>query len=296
MRHWLNRRGVARLLAITALVGTARALPSPQFPSLPPNEFVRQAVAHEVDERSTHNDRFMYRLRKLTPEKTETREYVETEAGTVGRLLALNDQPLSTEVARNENARLEKLLQDPALQRDRARKQKEEEQRIRRMVGALPDAFLYQYAEVEPGKNGPLVRLTFKPNPTFDPPTRELKVYPGMEGSVWIDPERMHLVKIEAQLFRDVDFGWAFLGRLYKGGRFVVEQTQIEPEHWETTHMVLSFEGRALIFKSLHIHEEETRSDFRRVGPALTLAQGIDLLRKVDANAVLSAQRQLPPQ
>ncbi|HZQ90924.1 MAG TPA: hypothetical protein VFA60_03940 [Terriglobales bacterium] len=262
----------------------------PPAPGLPAsaNDLVREAVNKEAKQ-NDRNSRFMYRGRKQTPEKTETKEYVETNDGTVARLIQLNDQPLAPDVQKAEQKRLQRLLSDPNVQRDRQRKQKEDENRVTRMVRALPDAFLYEYDGVEPGKYGESVKLKFKPNPNFNPETRELKVYEGMEGQMYIDLASHRLLRLEAHLFRDVDFGWGILGRLYKGGKFVVEQSRIEPEHWETTGLTIDMSGRALLFKSLRFDTRETASDFRRVAPGLTLAQGVELLQKFDPSAPVSA-------
>ena len=88
------------------------------------------------------------------------------------------------------------------------------------MLSSLPDAFLYTYAGEQPGPNGsPLVHLTFKPNPKFNPPNHETMVYLGMQGDMLIDPKAARIAKIDGTLFKDVDFGWGILGRLYKGGQ-----------------------------------------------------------------------------
>ena len=102
------------------------------------------------------------------------------------------------------------------------------------MLTSLPDAFLYTYAGTQPGPNGDeLVHLTFKPNPNFNPPNHETAVYQGMQGDMLIDPKAMRIAKIDGTLFKDVDFGWGILGRLYKGGKFFIEQRDVGGGHWE---------------------------------------------------------------
>jgi len=149
------------------------------------------------------------------------------------------------------------------------------------MVKALPDAFLYQYDGFEPGKNGPqLIRLKFKPNPDYNPPNRELQVYQGMEGTMLIDPSDERLVKIEAHLFKGVNFGWGILGHLDPGGQFEVGQSRVGGDRWEVTEMRLKFTGKILLFKSLNISEHETAFDYRRAPNNLSFTQGIEFLKK----------------
>jgi hypothetical protein len=282
--------GVAWLcLALGAVFATAGDKQQAAQLEVSANDLVREAVNQELHP-PAHPERFMYRMRKQTPEKVEIKEYVETDAGTIARLVAINDQPLSPEVQSNEDARLEQLIKNPELQKHRQRKQQEDEERVNQMVRALPEAFLYQYDGADAGKPGDLVRLKFEPNPKWVPASRELKIYQGMKGTMWIDPKAHRMVRLEATLFRDVDFGWGILGRLYAGGKFAVSESEIANGRWETTNMNLDFTGKELMFKSLRIKDQETLTDFHRVPDKLSLAEGIDLLRKVDPGTVLAQQ------
>jgi len=149
------------------------------------------------------------------------------------------------------------------------------------MVRALPDAFLYQYDGFEPGKNGQqVIRLKFKPNPDYDPPNRELQVYQGMEGTMLVDPSDERLAKIQARLFKGVNFGWGILGHLDPDGQFEVAQSRVGGDRWEVTEMRLRFTGRILLFKSLNINEHETAFDYRRAPENLSFIQGVEFLKK----------------
>ena len=105
------------------------------------------------------------------------------------------------------------------------------------------------------------MHLKFTPNPKFDPPNHETAVYVGMQGDMVIDENAMRIAKIDGTLFRDVDFGWGILGRLYKGGKFIIEQRDVGGR-WETVRETLQFNGRILLFKSLTIDSTETRNRF----------------------------------
>ena len=279
------RLGVAALaLSLSAVM----ALPqqSPPKPDLPANpaDLVRQAVAHENQPESdkTH---YMFRLIKRKPERTETREMIETDQGVIGRLLLVNGQPLSPEDRDKEDKRLHRLVSDPQQLAQKLKSQKEDDRRTRNMVAALPDAFIYEYAGLKTEQPwGELVMLKFKPNPSFDPPQRETMVYRGMQGSMAIAIPANHIAKIEAKLFRDVTFGWGILGHLDQGGQFIVEQKPVEGtsgSHWEPSHMVLQFTGKALLFKTIKISDDELTSDYRPVRD-MTVAQAVDLLKKHD--------------
>ena len=269
---------------LCVLLGGAAAAPQTPpaaTPQVPAQELVRRVIANE-DKASKEHMRFLYRLRTETPKTGAiTKELVETDEGVVARLIAVNDKLPTAEERQKDDERLQKLASDPQARDAKRKQQKEDEERTTRMVKALPDAFLYQYDGFEPGKNGQqLIRLKFKPNPDYDPPNRELQVYQGMEGTMLVDPSDERLVKIEAHLFKGVNFGWGILGHLDPGGRFEVGQSRVGGDRWEVTEMRLKFTGKILLFKSLNINEYETAFDYRRAPDNLSFVQGIEFLKK----------------
>ena len=258
----------------------AAAQERPLTPTQPAVELVRRMVKNEEQSGKT-GERFIYRLRSENQKGTVTKDLVETKDGLVARVIAINDQPLTDAQRERENQRLQRLVNDEKQRAEKLKRQKEDEVRVTRMVRALPDAFLYEYDGTEPGPNGVLLlRLKFKPNPKFDPPSRELQVYKGMEGTMLIDPRYERLVRIEATLVRDVKFGWGIIGHLDKGGRFLVAQRNIGNGVWRTTEMDLNFTGKVLLFKSLKIKSHDTASHFRRVPDQLSFVEGVALLNR----------------
>lgn len=254
----------------------------PHGQSLPasPKDLVRRVVANELKDDPGH---FMYRdTRERENGTLETKQMIETRDGVVGRLILINGKPLTPAQRDKENKRLNRLLSDPAAMASKRKEQQEDTARVRRMVGALPDAFTYAYDGTEAGPHGELVVLKFAPNPNYDPPGREQQVYTGMQGTMLIDATAERIVKIDGILFRDVSFGWGILGKLDRGGRFIVEQADVGGGHWEPTRMVLDFTGHLLIFKSLKIRSTDITGDYHLVPDDLTVAQGLEMLRKID--------------
>src|SRR5437868_5186096 len=214
------------------------------------------------------------------PGRFTTRQYVETNDGTVARALAYNHQPLTADQQRKEEARLQKLSHDPEAQQKHRKDAQEEDERVKKMLKAMPDAFLYQYDGVEEGPQGRLVKLRFTANPNFDPPNRETQIYRGMEGTMLIQIAEKRLAVLNANLVRSVSFGWGILGHLDPGGHFIVRQTKIAADRWETTDMTLKFTGRALFFHKINIDEHDTESAFQRIPDNLSLSQGVEWLQR----------------
>jgi hypothetical protein len=151
---------------------------------------------------------------------------------------------------------------------------------------ALPEAFIFeedgtQAGSASVGHSGhELMRLKFRPNPSYDPPSRVEQVLTGMAGHVLIDAQEKRIAEIDGILQRDVGFGWGILGHLDKGGHFLVQQAEVINHAWDITRMQLSFTGKVLLIKKLNIQSTDIFSDYHLVPTNLTFAQGVELLKK----------------
>jgi hypothetical protein len=242
---------------------------------------VRRTVENELKAGNDDKTRYMYRDWRQTPDGSRTKVMVETNSGTVAYLVAVNDKPLNNTQRSQEEQRLQALLSNPDEQNRKKKEQQQDSDRVSRMFRQLPNAFIYQYDGMVPGSNGhEWVRLKFTPDPNYNPPSRETSVFKAMDGTMVIDPTVNRLVKIQATLFRDVTFGWGILGHLDKGGHFIVEQADIGHNRWEPTYMNIQFTGKALLFKTINLRQVEKTSDYVQVPDNLSLAQGIDMLKK----------------
>jgi hypothetical protein len=251
-----------------------------------PAELVRKAVQNEIKAATNETGRFLFRGTKTTPKGSTTRIYVETKEATAGLVIAYNGKPLTPEQRLDEEVRVARFINNPEeLQKKRAQ-ERENAERTLRITRALPDAFLYEYAGEEPGSAGigrpgnSLVKLTFRPNPRYQPPSRVEDVLTGMQGYVLIDAVANRLASIDGTLFKDVGFGWGILGHLDRGGRFVVHQQDVGNDVWEISCLNLKFTGKILLFKNLTIDSTEIFSGFKQVPSDLTFAQAVELLKK----------------
>ena len=278
-------------LLLTA--STAAAQQPPQTVSA--NELVRRVVAHEVAAANA-GGHYMYRLRTETPRGSQTKDIIETRKWLLGRLVLEDDKPLPPEQRRKDDQRLRRLLTDPAKLRQKEKEEHENEQSVREMVKALPDAFFFEYAGTEEDVSGhQLARLTFKPKPKFRPTSRIVQVYQGMEGTMLVDTTVDRIVRVQARLVRAVNFGWGILGRLHRGGSFLLEQRNVGSGRWAMTILAVHFSGNVLLFKSIHIDSTSTASDFRCMPDDLTLEQGVELLMKNDQRKNIPEDTALAP-
>lgn len=255
----------------------ALAQMTPQEVAANPQPLVKRTAENELHA-SNGGHPYRFTIRKVNDGKITTKEIIETKDGDVARLVAINDKPLNPDQEKTELARLNNLLAHPELQQRRHQAEQKDSARGDEMVRLLPNAFIYHFEGMVQGPNGPAYRLTFKPNPNFNPPDREADVFAGMVGELRVDQKQERIVQIDAHLIRDVDFGWGILGKLYKGGSFFVKQADVGDQHWENTYLKLDLTGVALMFKSLSFQTTEESSDFRPVPPEIDYKQAIKML------------------
>jgi hypothetical protein len=255
-----------------------------------PSELVRRAVANEIKS-NNQGQRYRCRQRKETPAGSQTKLMVETRDAMVGMVVAYNDQPLNQQQRRDEYGRIERFVNQPAELERKRKQEKESIERVNLILKALPDAFLYEYDGTETGRAGvgksgdQLLRLKFRPNPRYDPPSHVEQVLTGMQGVVLVDRQNQRIARIDGTLFKDVGFGWGILGHLDRGGHFQVDQADLNDDNhnWTIVRMDLAFTGKIFLFKSIDFKSTEIYSDFHPVPPDLTFAQGIELLKQQQA-------------
>ncbi len=284
-RNW-KRLGPAVVLLTSATLAVA------QGPQIQADDLVRQSVANELKAAAVPGH-YMYRLRTETSGRSETKTMIQTTDWLIGRLTQVDGKPLSAGQRRQEDQRLVRMLSSPEQLRDEEQEQRKYEKRVWDIVRVFPEAFLYEYAETARGSDGDeLVRLTFRPNPAFRSPSRELAVLRGTKGSVWIDSTAQRVVRVDATLFRPVDFGWGILVRLDEGGSFVLEGGKTDSGMWVVKTLQLHFTGKVLLVKGLTIDSAMKTADFRPMPDNLTLTEGLELLRKQDETMAQTAGSQ----
>jgi len=245
---------------------------------------VERAVASEMRTAQDTSHPMRYRLRKSSPRLTTVKEIFETRDGAVARLLSMGDKPLSAADEEKEQARLDGLLSDPGRQRHRKQNEDADTGRALKVLRALPQAFLFQFAGTGWGPTGKVEKFTFKPNPRFNPPDLETQVLTAMVGEIWIDASQMRVTRLEGHLQRDIDFGWGILGRLNKGGWIVIEQADVGGRQWRIVRFQMVMSGRVL-FKNKSFDTTEEQTQFEPLPAGLGYRQAIQMMRAGSSEA-----------
>ncbi|HWY57259.1 MAG TPA: hypothetical protein VNZ03_22535 [Terriglobales bacterium] len=255
------------LLGIPAL---PQSVPSGQLSA---NDLAQRVVTNELNFQDDHTH-WMYRLEKEQNGKTLVEEIVETKNGSLSRLLSINDRSLTAKQQLEEDHRVQELMTSRSAQQKLRRALEAETLQGRRLFKMLPAAFVFNYA----GSEGNLVKLSFRPNQSFHPPSMEARVFHDMEGEMWVDCKQERLAGFDGHLTQSVNFGFGLLGHLDKGGHFEVRQAEVVPGHWDMTTLSLEMTGKALLFATIGVQKRENHKDFRRVSDDLTLTEAASIL------------------
>src|ERR1017187_6647732 len=233
----------AVITAIVLLASTTLAQSPPGSQDMSANELVRRVVANELKFQDEDHAQWAYRQEKEEAGKKKIKRIIETKDGALSRLLSINDHLLTAKQLQKENQRIHALVSNPAEQRKLQRARNTETEPGRRLFKMLPDAFVFNYS----GREGSLVKLSFRPNPTFRQPSFEARVFHDIEGELWVDAQQERLAAINGHLVEDVRFAGGLLGRLDKGGHVEVRQAMVGPGHWEMAALAVDMKGKALL-------------------------------------------------
>ncbi len=251
-----------------------------------PVNLIRMTVQNEIRS-SNGGAKFRFKDYKETGHGSQTKMVIETHQATAGMLIAVDGKHLTAQERNQEATRLDGLANNPEELKKKQKAERDDTDRTMRIMKALPDAFIYERDNTpvtELGAPGhELVRFRFRPNTNYVPPTHTEQVLTGMSGYLLIDAKEHRIAEINGTLTKDVGFGWGILGRLDKGGRFVVVQSEVAPDDWEVTRMDLDFTGRELLFKKISIKSNEVCSDFQAVPRDISFKQAVDMLKKASA-------------
>ncbi|HEX3659921.1 MAG TPA: hypothetical protein VHU89_00720 [Acidobacteriaceae bacterium] len=261
---------------------------------------VRRAVAKRLAEDANPQPvRFVFH--KRDERRDFTQQIFETRQGDVALTLAANGRPLGPAGHQAQIDRLNNLAVHPDLQEHRHRREQQDAARIDKLLRELPDAFLYHEDSIvpctvtvppfipvpgqplppPPAVSAPIAQcwhLTFRPNPAFNPPDAESRILTGMAGEVWVEIAHERLVRLNAHVISEVEFGWGIIGRLDRGGTIFLEQTDVGNDNWQLTRMQLNLTGKALLVKSLSFRITEEMSRFSPVPADLDYRRAIQML------------------
>jgi hypothetical protein len=235
-------------------------------------DLVWTAVKTELAASQDDNSVFLYRDHDRKPGNDVVRLVIETTShGSVSRILERNGQPVPLPQQRSA---VEGFVNSPALQQKQRRDNEHDGQQATNLLKMIPVGFLWSVAS----ENDREITLNYRPNPNFDPPTAEARVFAAMAGQMVIDRHQHRIKTFKGSLIHDVTFGWGLFGRLNRGGSFDVERRELEPHVWEIVETHVHITGHALFFKSIGDDEDDVESDFKPAAQNTSLQEAAQSL------------------
>ncbi|HEU5340465.1 hypothetical protein [Edaphobacter sp.] len=276
---------IALVAVLTALSATAQsavpAKPDPALLAVPPRNWVVDAVNNELTALHHRGSYLRYRIHTIGEKGDLTRDLIESQDGSVARLILHDGRPLTEAEDKAERQRLNDMISHPS---DFARHVKNEEtgrKMADELLRIMPDAMLYTYVPGQPqtpGGAGPQIVLDYAPNPKFRPPTLTADALTGLKGRAWIDAKSHSVVRMEGTIFRPVNLGWGVVAHIYPGGRLLLEQADVGGGRWIFTHFTEDITVRALLVKTVKVHEQIDASAFQVLPGPMTYQDAIHLL------------------
>jgi hypothetical protein len=239
-------------------------------------ELVKDVVRNEKKAREHPQNYYKFVQKETTPKGSKTSIRIETPKGEIGVTVSVDGKPPSQTQCQKDAGSLKKLATDWELRRSQSREQKEENERIDRLMVAIPQAFIFRYKGKQQGGNPQ--EITFRPNPDFHPQSHETALLKGMQGTLWVDPQSHRLVKIEGTLIKSVDFGWGFLASVQPGGRFALQQSMVAGGSWKATFLDVELDGSKLVFGQFHVHFKDRSHSFVPLASPPSLSEAVDML------------------
>ncbi|MEO6806350.1 MAG: hypothetical protein ABI286_07570 [Edaphobacter sp.] len=231
-------------------------------------------VAMQAELAADLNDHSRWRYRDSQKDGTDTASIVvETDHGSVKRLIERNGRPLNEAETKAEDDRVQRFIHDPAQLAKQRKDGVQDGKNAEELLKMLPDAFDWT---VE-GEDAKKITLHFKPNPNFSPPDIQGRVLGQMAGKLVVDKGQNRIMEISGRLTQDVTIGWGLLGRLHEGGTFRVERREVAPGLWQITETHVHIEGKALFFKNIGQEQDEVQTDFMQVPGGTTLEQAAEM-------------------
>ena len=246
-------------------------------------QFVQKAVNVELAKDQADHSHWLYFEFDKKPAHSVKQWVADTSNGSLKRVISLNGQKLSPA---QQQARMNKFLSDPNALAKQRKSNSHDDKQATEMLELLPKAFLW----TREGERGNNIILHFKPDPNFDPPDFESKVFAAMEGEMDVDKQQLRIATIRGKLMQDVKIFGGLLGELDAGGTFDVERRETGGGVWQITETHVHIQGHALIFKTISEQEDDVKSDFKELPQEITMQQAKNDLLHADQKTAVAAK------
>jgi len=181
--------------------------------------------------------------------------------------IVIDDQPLSPD---REKAELEKLksevqrrnTESPEARRERIGKYKKQRDENDALVLDFPNAFTFELVREETINGYPAYVLSGMPKKRPGPLSLASKVLSGMRGTVWIDKENFHAVRVACDVVTPVPI-YGILAKVLPGTHVEFAMAPVTDSIWLLSSLSMHLRvSKLILFKSTQV-TRSTYSDYR---------------------------------
>jgi hypothetical protein len=264
--------------------GRAERLP----PTNDPKEIVRRAT--EVDHHNFERaQKYTCTQRQVMKQLDKQGDVKSTEIKTYDinfyfgefypRLVQVDDKPLSEKDQKKEDEKLEKFLskrrnEDEEDRRKREEKDRKDREEGRAFVKDVVNAYDFRLVGEEQVSGVDTWVIEAIPRKDFKPTQPHADILKKIKGRMWIEKKDYNWVKVEAEAFDTISFGW-FLFRIHPGSRFVLETQNINRELWALKSLTIKGSARIALLKNEAIEQQDEFSNFKKFSSTITILPGV---------------------
>jgi len=280
MRKWF---AISVFAAALASNGLLRSSVAPAQQSQPPSEAEVQLRAGKLAANQHQDDLAIEQYERIehevdrtggaTPRVTQDRTFrvVPTGTGTMKLLLRDNDRPADPAEYHKQlelwKDTLELFLKPDDSRAKSAYAKFERKKRDRaELIDAMRDGFSHKWLGQETVDGHSCDVFQLDPNPSFHPRSMLQEVISHVRAKIWVDRNQDQLVRGEAHVIKDISVGGGILGKLYHGGVFFFQQSEVAPGVWLPTRYQYDFTARKFLF-TFEEHQYIESSRYHRIGP-----------------------------
>ena len=238
----------------------------------------RNDVALDTFERLEHHVERNSSNGRVTEDKLY--RVVPTGSGNLKLLVKENGTPVSAAEYQHQLRDWERVLQ-VAIHPDDPRevavvaKQKKKLKDRERLINTVSRAYVITWMGREVRDGRVLEKIQLNPNPAYQLRGDSTDWLVHARATIWVDASAIQLVRADANIVRDISIGGGILGKVYRGGHFIMEQAPVAPGIWEPSLYQYDISGRKFLFM-FTFHEVTSLGHYRLIGSpsqALTVAQ-----------------------
>jgi hypothetical protein len=279
------------VLAQSPAAPNVRAQTDAQGPTVAANpapspEQINNLIAR-ADENQHRNDRAIEefeRVERVVTHRDQSAEVlsdvtnlvVPSGTGTMKLPMAANGRPVSPDTYRQELEYAVTALDLAVHPNDRYKQDMVKFEKRRRdrkeFVDTAVKAFRFKWAgrETLPDSAGghgtqSYTKFLLEPNPDFKPTNRLAVSFQHVHAILWVDESQAQFARLEGDLTSDITFGGGIVGKVYRGGHFTMEQSEVAPGVWLPTQYTYDVDGRKFVF-GFGVHERTEVTRYRHVG------------------------------